>query len=141
MGGRRRPVRAGAGGRRGVERGRSGGGGGDVAKLRVDDGEQLAGRLGLGHHGVVQRDVVLPLDAPAGLQDGERLVAELLEVGVEDVPVEIDALIGTGGLQQDPLEVVEGEGLGGHGDLPFTTTKWERPRCPRAGGREGGRVF
>src|SRR5204862_8259449 len=79
------------------------------AEQVVDRADQAARGGRVQEKIIAERDAVLPLDPTAGLQQRQRLVAELLERAVQDVAVEVHRLVGAGALGENPLQVVQGE--------------------------------
>src|ERR1700732_3529960 len=83
-------------------------------ELLVDDGEQGPWRGRLGEHGVLKLDPMLTLDQSTSLEQGHRVVAELLEGQVEDVAIEVNVFVLTSGCPQDSPEVFDVEFRNGH---------------------------
>ncbi len=93
-------------------------GSGLAALAGVDELKQSTGGLGVDDRVVRDADAVGALDLAYDLQQGERVVAEFQERGVEDVAVQVDALLLARALAQHPGQVGQGDGGargGGHG--------------------------
>src|SRR5690606_35565067 len=87
-------------------------------ELFVDGSEEFAGRLDVVERGVVQRDPDLALEPGTGLEQRQRVVAQLVEGQIEDLAVEVDVLGLACDLAQHGLEVVDGGLVNRHHGFP-----------------------
>src|SRR5262249_33654238 len=102
----------------------------------VDQRQQLAGTAQLGKLFVRDDHAVLPLERGRRVDEGERVVPELLERDVRDVTAQ--RVVAAGAVDQDAAQVVDAHGFT-HDQLPSwnlrMTTAALKPQRPRASTR------